>query len=53
MTITHPTNEVIGKTDYTKLSPLDEDALALELAEFFESNFPADELHTATAMYVE
>ena len=50
---THPINEVIGKTDYTKLSPLDEDALALELAEFFESQFSADELLTAKSRYIE
>jgi len=53
MTITQSINEAIGKTDYTKLAPVDEDALALELAEYFESQFSPDELLTAKARYIE
>ena len=46
-------NDAVGKADYTKLTPLDEDALALELAEYFESQFSPDELLTAKARYIE
>ncbi|GAI50798.1 unnamed protein product [marine sediment metagenome] len=42
-----------GKTDYTKPTPTDEDDIIRELAEYLESQYSADELHTAKARYVE